>query len=132
MADIGRRTTRQRRAVEDVLRDTRDFISAQDLHLRLRQAGDTVGLATVYRTLAGMAEDEKVDMLRTEEGEARYRLCAMDEHHHHLVCRKCGHTVEVEGPAVERWAMTTATRHGFTGISHTLEVFGMCATCSLN
>lgn len=130
MAEVERRTTRQRRAVEDVLRDTQDFISAQDLHLRLRQAGDTIGLATVYRTLAGMTEDEKVDMLRTEDGEARYRLCASEEHHHHLVCRECGHTVEVDGPVVEQWASQTAADHGFTGVSHTVEVFGMCATCT--
>ena len=46
-------------------------------------------------------EDERVDMLRVDDGEARYRLCASDDHHHHLVCRECGRTVEIEGPAVE-------------------------------
>ena len=101
MPDTERRATKQRRAVEQVLRETDDFISAQALHARLREQGDTVGLATVYRTLNAMAEDERVDMLRVDDGEARYRLCASDDHHHHLVCRECGRTVEIEGPAVE-------------------------------
>ncbi|WP_019286556.1 MULTISPECIES: Fur family transcriptional regulator [Arsenicicoccus] len=127
MPDTERRATKQRRAVEQVLRETDDFISAQALHARLREQGDTVGLATVYRTLNAMAEDERVDMLRVDDGEARYRLCASDDHHHHLVCRECGRTVEIEGPAVESWADTVAAEHGFRDVSHTLEVFGTCA-----
>lgn len=124
-----RRSTRQRRAIEDLLRQTDDFVSAQDLHQRMRSSGDTIGLATVYRTLSALAEGDRVDVLRTQEGEARYRLCSTDEHHHHLVCRSCGHTVEVEGPAVERWAEQTGAAHGFSAVTHTLEVFGTCAQC---
>ncbi|WP_288797735.1 transcriptional repressor [Arsenicicoccus cauae] len=126
MPETERRATKQRRAVEQVLRETDDFISAQALHSRLRAQGNTVGLATVYRTLNAMAEDGRVDMLRVDDGEARYRLCASDEHHHHLVCRECGRTVEIEGPAVESWADSVAAENGFRDVSHTLEVFGTC------
>ncbi|MGN6635345.1 MAG: Fur family transcriptional regulator, partial [Oryzihumus sp.] len=101
----------------------------QELHARLRAAGDSVGLATVYRTLQAMAADGEVDMLRTDDGEAVYRRCSTG-HHHHLVCRSCGATVEVEGPAVERWAAQVSAEHGFTDVSHTLEIFGTCAGCS--
>lgn len=127
MAETGRRDTKQRRAVEQVLRETDDFVSAQALHGMLRESGDTVGLATVYRTLNAMAEDGRVDMLRVDDGEARYRLCESEEHHHHLVCRECGRTVEIEGPTVESWAERVANEHGFTDVSHTLEVFGTCS-----
>ncbi|WP_409483929.1 transcriptional repressor [Arsenicicoccus dermatophilus] len=126
MADTERRSTKQRAAVEQVLRETDDFVSAQALHARMRADGSTVGLATVYRALNAMVEDERVDMLRVDDGEARYRLCASDEHHHHLVCRECGRTVEVGGPAVESWADAVAREHGFRDVSHTLEVFGTC------
>lgn len=126
MPETERRATKQRRAVEQVLRETDDFISAQALHSRLRAQGDTVGLATVYRTLNAMAEDGRVDMLRVDDVEARYRLCASDEHHHHLVCRECGRTVEIEGPAVESWADSVAAENGFRDVSHTVEVFGTC------
>lgn len=126
MAETARRDTRQRRAVEAALRQTDDFVSAQALHALLRESGDAVGLATVYRTLNAMTEDGRVDMLRVDDGEARYRLCGTDEHHHHLVCRECGYTVEIEGPAVESWAERVAAEHGFRDVSHTMEVFGTC------
>jgi Fur family ferric uptake transcriptional regulator len=124
----GGRPTRQRRAVNTALQTFEDFRSAQDIHDLLRRNGDNVGLSTVYRTLQALADRGEVDMLRTEEGEALYRRCSAT-HHHHLVCRVCGRTVEVEGPTVESWADSMAQRHGFTDVSHTLEVFGTCPDC---
>jgi len=124
----GTRPTRQRRAVAGALRSFEDFRSAQEIHDLLRRNGDTVGLSTVYRTLQALADSGEVDMLRTEDGEAVYRRCSA-AHHHHLVCRTCGRTVEVEGPTVERWADAVAEEHGFTGVSHTLEIFGTCPLC---
>jgi Fur family ferric uptake transcriptional regulator len=123
-----RRTTRQQTAVIEALSAREDFTSAQDLHAALRGRGANVGLATVYRTLAALAADGEVDILRTDEGEAVYRRCSR-RHHHHLVCRGCGRTVEIDGPAVERWADTVAAEHGFTQVEHTLEVFGVCSAC---
>ena len=125
----GGRPTRQRRAVADVLATFSDFRSAQEIHELLAQRGEAVGLATVYRTLQRLAEAGEVDLLRTEDGEALYRRCSA-AHHHHLVCRSCGRTVEVEGPTVERWADGVAGEHGFTDVSHTLEIFGTCPTCA--
>lgn len=129
MTETSRRPTRQRAAVEALLADIDDFLSAQALHARLRAQGQNVGLATVYRTLQAMATDGDVDMMRTGEGEAVYRRCNTVHHHHHLVCRSCGRTVEVEGPAVERWADKIGAENGFTDVVHTLEIFGTCATC---
>ena len=126
--DPGPRPTRQRRAVAECLARFDDFRSAQEIHDLLRQAGDQVGLSTVYRTLQGMADAGQVDVLRAEDGEAIWRSCS-DTHHHHLVCRTCGATVEVEGPAVERWTSAIATEHGYADISHTLEIFGTCPAC---
>jgi Fur family ferric uptake transcriptional regulator len=123
------RATRQRTAVSDLLDATEEFRSAQDLHEELRRRGDGIGLTTVYRTLQALADAGSVDVLRTDSGEAVYRRCSTG-HHHHLVCRDCGATVEVEGPAVERWAQAVAAEHGFTEVSHTVEVFGRCADCA--
>jgi Fur family ferric uptake transcriptional regulator len=122
------RATRQRTAVSDLLAELSDFRSAQDIHHLLRGQGDGIGLSTVYRTLQTLAEAGEVDTIQTADGESVYRKCS-DLHHHHLVCRECGHTVEVAGPAVERWADRTAAENGFTDVSHTLEIFGLCAEC---
>jgi Fur family ferric uptake transcriptional regulator len=123
------RSTRQRSAVSSLLDATEEFRSAQDLHEELRRRGEGIGLTTVYRTLQTLADAGSVDVLRTDSGEAVYRRCSAG-HHHHLVCRDCGRTVEVEGPAVERWAQAVAAEHGFVDVSHTVEVFGRCAECA--
>ncbi|MDN4163520.1 Fur family transcriptional regulator [Nocardioides abyssi] len=123
------RPTRQRVAVAEALASVDDFRSAQEIHDLLGRRGEPVGLATVYRTLQRLADAGEVDLLRTEDGEAVYRRCSTT-HHHHLVCRGCGATVEVEGPAVERWTRSIAGEHGFTDVSHTLEIFGTCRSCS--
>ena len=123
------RPTRQRTAVASALASLEGFTSAQALHDALRAQGEKVGLTTVYRHLQALAEAGEVDVLRGVDGEVVYRRCAADEHHHHLVCRSCGATVEVSGPAVEAWAAAVAAEHGYTDVSHTLEVFGTCASC---
>jgi Fur family transcriptional regulator, ferric uptake regulator len=124
----GARPTPQRQAVVAALTGFDDFRSAQEIHDRIAREGGSVGLATVYRTLQRLADAGAVDMLRSEDGEAIYRRCS-DTHHHHLVCRQCGATVEVEGPAVERWTHAIADEHGYGDISHTLEIFGTCPGC---
>jgi Fur family ferric uptake transcriptional regulator len=124
----GLRPTRQRIAVAEAMASFDDFRSAQDIHELLSRRGEPVGLATVYRTLQRMVEAGEVDLLRTEDGEASYRRCS-DTHHHHLVCRDCGATIEVEGPGVERWTRAIAEEHGYAQVSHTLEIFGTCAAC---
>jgi Fur family ferric uptake transcriptional regulator len=122
------RTTRQRAAVRDVFRDLEGFHSAQEVHARLREAGDPVGLSTVYRAVQSLADDGELDSIRTDTGEALYRRCS-PRHHHHLVCRMCGLTVEVAGPTVERWADRVADEHHFADVSHTLEIVGTCSAC---
>lgn len=124
-----RRTTRQRTAVLAVLDELVQFRSAQEIHAELVRRGDPVGLSTVYRSLAAMAADGDVDTLLRDDGEALYRRCSGATHHHHLVCRSCGATVEVDGPAVESWADRLAAQHGYDEVSHTLEIFGRCAAC---
>jgi Fur family transcriptional regulator, ferric uptake regulator len=122
------RSTRQRAAVAAALDEVDDFRSAQELHELLRSRGERVGLTTVYRSLQMLAEAHEVDVLRTADGETAYRRCSRG-HHHHLVCRRCGRTVEVDGPAVERWADKVAAEHGFLEVEHTLEIFGTCRNC---
>jgi Fur family ferric uptake transcriptional regulator len=116
----------KRELILGALRGGEDFLSAQDLHANLRAVGQKVGLATVYRILQALHEAGEVDVLRSESGEVTYRSCESSHHHHHLVCRLCGSTVEVEGPAVEKWADTMAAKHGYRDVSHTVEIFGVC------
>ena len=122
------RNTRQRGAVGSLLAELVELRSAQELHALLRERGERVGLTTVYRTLQALANAGDIDVMRPPEGEQLFRQCSRG-HHHHLVCRGCGATVEVEGPADEHWADRVAGQHGYTAISHTLEIFGTCPKC---
>jgi Fur family ferric uptake transcriptional regulator len=111
-----------------VLERVGGFASAQELYQMLRRDGDGIGLTTVYRALQSLLDDKMIDLLRREDGEAIYRLCG-DNHHHHLVCRSCGNTVEIEGSSVEKWAEAIAKEHGFREVGHTVELFGLCESC---
>ncbi len=124
-----KRNTWQREAVREALGTSEGFVSAQSLHAALREAGSSVGLATVYRALAELAVEGEADSLQ-QEGESLYRACTPGNHHHHLMCRNCGLTVEIEADAVEQWARTVAAQHGFTQPNHVVDVFGLCPACS--
>ncbi|MDD7465005.1 MAG: Fur family transcriptional regulator [Actinomycetaceae bacterium] len=124
------RKTRQRTAIVRALKSRQNFISAQDLYERLEAAGETVGLATVYRNLQDLAASHDVDVVRLEDSDVQlFRYCGNDQHHHHLVCRSCGTTEEISAKDVEDWAREVAGRHGFSDVSHSLELYGLCSAC---
>ena len=123
------RRTKQRALVADALGTDEMFRSAQDIYNSLRARDENVGLTTVYRTLQAFVDTGDVDTLRTDDGETLYRRCSRTEHHHHLVCRSCGRTVELRAADVEAWAVRVAKRHGFSDVTHTVEVFGTCERC---
>jgi Fur family ferric uptake transcriptional regulator len=123
-----KRNTWQREAVREALEHEDGFVSAQALHLSLRESGSPIGLATVYRALADLAAKGLADSLQ-QEGESLYRACTSG-HHHHLICRECGKAVEIKADAVEQWARTVAAEHGFTAPEHVVDDFGLCADCS--
>jgi Fur family ferric uptake transcriptional regulator len=128
MTESKRRNTWQKDAVRHALSEATGFVSAQQLHLVLRNHGSTIGLATVYRALADLATVSEADSLQSQDGEMLYRACGT-EHHHHLICRSCGLTVEIEANRVEKWADEVAKEHGFANPSHTIDIFGTCTAC---
>jgi Fur family ferric uptake transcriptional regulator len=127
------RNTKQAAAVEQVLHDADGFRTAQQVFDEVRRRGNGIGLTTVYRHLNLLADNGSADIVHRADGESQYRLCGdpadspgTEEHHHHVVCRVCGRSVEVSGPEVEAWAERVAREAGYTEVSHTLEVFGLC------
>jgi Fur family transcriptional regulator, ferric uptake regulator len=124
------RGTRQAQALAAALDRLPGFRSAQEIHAELRREGEHVGLTTVYRHLQALSEQGTIDAIRDANGETLYRQCGTSMHHHHLTCRNCGRSVEVEGRAVEQWAERVATEAGFTDVGHTVELFGLCPDCA--
>jgi len=123
------RNTAQRREVIGVLGRVQGFVSAQDLHELIIKDGGQISLATVYTQLRKLVESKDVDIVMTDRGESLYRRCVVDVHHHHLACRNCGATVEVDAPQLEKWASEIATKNGFKDLRHVIELNGICQKC---
>ncbi|HVL98355.1 MAG TPA: Fur family transcriptional regulator [Egibacteraceae bacterium] len=128
LREAGLRATRQRLTVLEALRAREDSITAQDLHMELRQAGEPIGLTTVYRTLSALADAGFLDTFE-REGELAFRHCSVD-HHHHLVCEACNKVEEITAEEVERWVQEIAQTRGFAVTGHRADIFGLCADCS--
>ncbi|UOQ56935.1 transcriptional repressor [Leucobacter allii] len=124
-----KRNTWQREAVRSALAEREGFVSAQELHQALRDGGSTIGLATVYRALGGLADSGEADSLQSPDGENLFRSCETPTHHHHLICRSCGATRELSAAVVEEWTRRVGAEHGFTEIEHVVDLFGICADC---
>lgn len=123
----GLRVTRQRIAVLEALEGRTEAVTAQDLHMELRRRGRAPGLATIYRTLASLAEADVLDTF-TQAGEQAFKLCG-PKHHHHLVCRRCGLVEEVASQAIESWVDRVGRSRDFEVTGHSAEVYGFCASC---
>jgi Fur family transcriptional regulator, ferric uptake regulator len=123
----GPRSTWQRRAVLRALADAPGFVSARALHTRLHAQGQRVGVATVYRTLRAFAHHGHVAITQDGTGRHLYRL--QGEHGRFLVCRRCGHAVNVNAAVVEQWATATAKHFEFSDIQTVIELTGVCRSC---
>jgi len=124
------RQTRQRGEIRQAVEELASFATAQEIHDRMRHNGSGVGLATVYRTLQSMASGGQLDSIRNPDGQVAYRTCSPG-HHHHLICRTCGLTVEVTVPQLEQLVRGLAADHGFSRIDHAVEFFGICTACAV-
>ena len=134
-ADGGKPATRrtwQRAAIRELLNATQEFRTAQQVHEALAREGARVGLATVYRHLQSLTDSGEVDVIRTDDGQASYRACgtATHAHHHHLICRSCGRTVEIAFAGVEELIDALARQHGFSDVDHSIELHGVCPDCA--
>lgn len=126
---LGRRTP-QRATVLAALVRTAEFTSAQALHVRLVNAGERVGLSTVYRTLTALADVGRADVVHEPGGERLFRYRPSREHRHYLLCRACGLGMPVDAEAVEAWAARIAEASGYADVQHTVELTGTCPDCT--
>jgi Fur family ferric uptake transcriptional regulator len=130
-SDIKRRNSTRQKKILNLLRDQEAFLSSQEIHKLLQQQGESVGLATVYRQLEALTVSHVVDSIINLKGEKLYRHCGQaDSHHHHIICRICGNATELDSPEVENLAKLIAKRYDYKEVTHSLELFGICSSCS--
>jgi len=126
-----RRNSSRRNLILEHLQGVDRFLSSQEIHKQLKSRGESLGLATVYRQLEILVDEGQLDSIVSPQGEKLFRHCGVDEsHHHHIICRKCGMTRQIEISEVEEMAELAAKRYKFTEVTHNLEIFGLCEKCS--
>jgi len=121
--------TKQRQHVIAALRSARRYLTARELHERLRSTRPRIGLATIYRTLEALRELGLVSASGGARAEAAYVWCA-SEHHHHAICSRCGRVDDVPCTSLPAYERILARGLGFAMTGHQLEFFGVCARCS--
>jgi Fur family ferric uptake transcriptional regulator len=126
-----RRNSARRLRILEHLQNVDRFLSSQEIHKELKAEGESLGLATVYRQLEILVEEGQLDSIVSPKGEKLFRHCGVDEdHHHHIICRKCGMTKQIEISEVEEMAELAARKYKYKEVTHNLEIFGLCERCS--
>jgi Fur family ferric uptake transcriptional regulator len=130
LADAGYRRGGARTAVVEMLGRQGCAVSARDIDDALRETGHMVGRASVYRTLETLAELKLVQRLDLGGGEKRYEPHRPGgDHHHHLVCDRCGNVQPFEDPDLERVLERLAGRVDYAVDEHDVVLHGACGDC---
>ena len=121
--------TRQRDLVAQVVFLSQDHLSVEGIRRELKDRGERVGLATVYRTLDLLVDSGLVRAHEFGEGFKRYEPAAAQSDHEHLICERCGRVVEFSHERLERMLPVLADEHGFQHRRHRVEIYGVCRAC---
>ncbi len=129
----GLKMTKQRGVILEVLSEQPgSHYTAEEIYELVRVRYPEIGIATVYRTLALLAQLELIDTLDLEDGQLRYEFMAEDEeghHHHHLICNHCGKVFEFQEDLLETLEERIKNRTGFVITNHRVKMYGYCREC---
>ena len=121
--------TRQRELVAQAVFLSDDHLSVEEIIRRLREQGEAVGTATVYRTLELLVEGGLARAHDFGEGFKRYEAMPAQTHHEHLICERCGRVVEFQNVQLERMLPIIADEHAYQHRRHRVEIYGVCGEC---
>ncbi|MBD2164791.1 transcriptional repressor [Calothrix membranacea FACHB-236] len=122
--------TRSQDKILNLLKNIKQGISAQDIYVELRNRNQSMGLATVYRSLEALKMEGLVQIRTLANGEALYSLAQQDKHH--LTCLQCGISIPINQCPVHDLEEKLQEKHKFKIFYHTLEFFGLCTQCQSN
>jgi Fur family transcriptional regulator, ferric uptake regulator len=130
LREQGLPVTQQREAIAEVMFGTDGHLSVEDLETRLREGGERIGKATIYRTLEMLVRSGLVAEHDFGEGFKRYEhLFGQKPVREHLVCTECGGVQEIHSTELVRVQEEEARRHGFQPSRYRLQIYGLCAGC---
>ena len=120
--------TRSQERIFNLLKTINRAVSAQDIYMELRQHNQSMGLATVYRSLEALKLEGVVQVRTLVSGESLYSSVQQDKHH--LTCLQCGASLPIDECPVHQLETELQQSHHFKIFYHTLEFFGLCDRCS--
>ena len=125
----GLKSTLPRRRILEVLENSPSrHMNAEEVYDHLRESGEDVGLATVYRVLTQFENAGLITKHNFESGHSVFEL-NQGEHHDHILCVKCGKVEEFLDEVIEQRQRDIAKNAGFTMTDHALYIYGICAEC---
>lgn len=130
LRDQGLPVTHQRNVVASAIFGSDAHLSVDDIEGILRDAGERIGKATIYRTLDLLVKSRLVEEHDFGEGFKRYEhRLTRQPIHQHLVCIECGDVEEFESPEMPAIEARVAREFGFRPTRHRLEIYGLCRSC---
>ncbi len=130
LRDQGLPVTQQRESVAEVVFSSTGHLSVDEIEQRLRERGEKLGKATIYRTLVLLVKSKLVDEHDFGEGFKRYEhRLSRQPVHEHLICQECGKVIEFQSEEIRRLEAQVALEHGFQLTRHKLEIYGLCGEC---
>lgn len=132
LKDKGYKLTTQRRVILDVILENQgNHLSPEEIYDKVRSEYPEIGLATVYRTLQILEQQNIISKLNFNDGCSRYEINSNtgDHHHHHLICMKCGKVIEVKLDLLENLEMEIEKEGKFKIVDHNVKFFGYCSEC---
>jgi Fur family ferric uptake transcriptional regulator len=129
LARKGLKRTQQRELILNTFLGGEHHLNVDELIRRVREVDPSVGYATVYRTVNIFLESGIAQEVRLSDSVRRIEPLYEDEHHDHLICLRCGRTIEFFSGALEEVQTAAASRHGFKPIRHSLRIYGLCRDC---
>jgi len=127
----GLKYTFQREALLRTLYNSDEHFTPEMLYneTKRRYPDLNIGIATVYRTLNLLEQEEIASSLSFGIHGKKYEL-AVKPHHDHLICKKCGKIVEFQDPTVEKKQVSIARENGFMLTGHLMQLYGICKECN--
>lgn len=122
--------TQQRESVARVLFESTRHLSADEVAAELRERGEQIGKATVYRTLALLVELGLATEHDFDEGFRRYQMQIGAAQYDHMICTSCGTVTQFRNPDLERALERSARDADFEVITRQIKVFGVCHDCA--
>ena len=125
----GLRYTSQRQIVWDEICKTDEHRDAEEIYFTIRQGGQKVSRATVYRTIDVLVKNNLVRKLELGDGRNRYENKLDSSHHDHIICIQCGKINEFMDEDIERLQDEIAKKYQFKIVRHIHQIFVLCKDC---